>query len=48
MAYESERDEWREARRHNNTDCYRHNYVTNRSGGGTCTGCGATLEAAEL
>ena len=46
-----ENDEWRSALRADRTrpgDCYQCQYGLNRSGGGTCATCGATVGAGEL
>lgn len=50
MAYEWERDEWRSAVRadRGQTTCYQHDYQPNRQGGGTCTGCGDTIDWEEM
>jgi len=48
MAFEWERGEYRDALNHNPTLCLNHNMQPNLMGGGTCTMCGETVNAAEL
>lgn len=46
-----EREEWRDAMRHDTSPCYRHDYrpdLRTRGGGGVCVGCGDTISADEL
>ncbi len=49
MAYEYERDEWRNALRHSsNLPCLNHDMQPNLLGGGTCTHCGEDVDREEL
>lgn len=49
MAYEHEREEWRNALRHSsNQPCLRHDMQPNLLGGGTCTLCGEDVDREEL
>ena len=49
MSYEWEREEARDAARYAHlTPCYRHDYVSDRRGGGVCRDCGDTIGADEL
>lgn len=43
-----EREERRDAMRHNTSPCYRHDYQSDLHGGGVCVVCGDTISKDEL
>lgn len=48
MIHVHEREEYRDAIQYDVGSCYRHHYVSDRRGGGTCTACGDSIGADEL